>query len=96
MPDSTKHILLMDGPDRKGLIYHVTGVLYRHNLNIIHNAEYVSPAGQFFMRTEFEGYLTVKPCSANSVLRCPAQTMTTSIALMHQIIRLTDKTLRFG
>ncbi|HLL95958.1 MAG TPA: formyltetrahydrofolate deformylase [Spirosoma sp.] len=55
MPDSTKHILLMDGPDRKGLIYHVTGVLYRHNLNIIHNAEYVSPAGQFFMRTEFEG-----------------------------------------
>ena len=45
----------MDGPDNKGLIYHVTGVLFRHNLNIIHNDEYVSPAGQFFMRTEFEG-----------------------------------------
>lgn len=55
MPDLTKHILLMDGPDSKGLIYHVTGVLYRHSLNIIHNDEYVSPAGQFFMRTEFEG-----------------------------------------
>jgi formyltetrahydrofolate deformylase len=60
MPDATKHILLMDGPDSKGLIYHVTGVLYRHNLNIIHNDEYVSPAGKsmpghFFMRTEFEG-----------------------------------------
>lgn len=52
---SSKHILLMDGPDSKGLIYHVTGVLYRHGLNIIHNDEYVSPAGQFFMRTEFEG-----------------------------------------
>lgn len=47
----------MDGPDSKGLIYHVTGVLFRHNLNIIHNDEYVSPSGQFFMRTEFEGEL---------------------------------------
>lgn len=60
MPDPTKHILLMDGPDSTGLIYHVTGVLYRHGLNIIHNDEYVSPAGKsmpghFFMRTEFEG-----------------------------------------
>ncbi|WP_405520316.1 formyltetrahydrofolate deformylase [Spirosoma sp. KNUC1025] len=45
----------MDGPDSKGLIYHVTGVLFRHNLNIIHNDEYVSPSGRFFMRTEFEG-----------------------------------------
>ncbi|UFH55579.1 formyltetrahydrofolate deformylase [Spirosoma sp. KNUC1025] len=53
VPD--KHILLMDGPDSKGLIYHVTGVLFRHNLNIIHNDEYVSPSGRFFMRTEFEG-----------------------------------------
>lgn len=47
----------MDGPDNKGLIYHVTGVLFRHNLNIIRNDEYVSPDGQFFMRTEFEGEL---------------------------------------
>ena len=44
----------MDGPDNKGLIYHVTGVLFRHGLNIIHNDEYVSPSGRFFMRTEFE------------------------------------------
>ncbi|GAB3765208.1 formyltetrahydrofolate deformylase [Spirosoma pomorum] len=55
MTDITKHILLMDGPDNKGLIYHVTNVLYKHDLNIIHNDEYVSPAGRFFMRTEFEG-----------------------------------------
>ncbi len=55
MTDSNKHILLMDGPDNKGLIYHVTGVLFRHGLNIIHNDEYVSPAERFFMRTEFEG-----------------------------------------
>jgi formyltetrahydrofolate deformylase len=52
---NTRHILLMDGPDHKGLIYHVTRVLFEHNLNIIRNDEYVSPAGYFFMRTEFEG-----------------------------------------
>ncbi len=51
----SKHILLMDGPDSKGLIYHVMGVLLKYNLNVIHNDEYVTPAGQFFMRTEFEG-----------------------------------------
>ncbi|WP_238807576.1 formyltetrahydrofolate deformylase [Emticicia aquatica] len=55
----TKHILLMDGPDAKGLIFHVTSVLYRNECNIISQDEYVSPAvglteGQFFMRTEFE------------------------------------------
>jgi formyltetrahydrofolate deformylase len=55
----TKHILLMDGPDAKGLIFHVTSVLYRNECNIISQDEYVSPAtegvdGRFFMRTEFE------------------------------------------
>ncbi len=45
----------MDGPDHKGLIYHVTHVLYNHNQNIISQDEYVSPSKQFFMRTEFEG-----------------------------------------
>ena len=45
----------MDGPDHKGLIYQVTHVLYDHNQNIIRQDEYVSPSGQFYMRTEFEG-----------------------------------------
>jgi formyltetrahydrofolate deformylase len=59
MTDHTqKHILLMDGPDHKGLIHLVTGVLLRHELNIIRNDEYVSPSGQFFMRTEFESLTT--------------------------------------
>ncbi|WP_019988654.1 formyltetrahydrofolate deformylase [Rudanella lutea] len=44
----------MDGPDQRGLIYHVTNILFRQGLNIIRNDEYVSPDGQFFMRTEFE------------------------------------------
>jgi len=57
MTSETRHILLMDGPDSTGLIHQVTGVLYRHNLNIIRNDEYVSTDRQFFMRTEFEGDL---------------------------------------
>ena len=45
----------MDGPDHKGLIYHVTRILFAYNQNIISNDEYVSPSRYFFMRTEFEG-----------------------------------------
>lgn len=54
MPDPARYILLMDGPDTTGLIFRVTSVLYNQQLNIIRNDEYVSPAGRFFMRTEFE------------------------------------------
>ena len=50
-----RHILLMKGPDHKGLIYLVTRVLFENNHNILRNDEYVSPSGRFFMRTEFEG-----------------------------------------
>lgn len=50
-----RHILLMHGPDAKGLIYTVTKVMYDFGHNIISQDEYVSPDGFFFMRTEFEG-----------------------------------------
>ena len=61
-----KHILLMDGPDAKGLIFNVTSVLYKNECNIISQDEYVSPAngadeGQFFMRTEFESPEELEP-----------------------------------
>ena len=56
---SQRHILLMDGPDHKGLIYHVTRILFAHNQNIISNDEYVSPSRYFFMRTEFEGDIDI-------------------------------------
>jgi formyltetrahydrofolate deformylase len=55
-----RNILLMHGPDHKGLIYQVTRILFENNLNIIRNDEYVSPAGYFFMRTEFEGETNVE------------------------------------
>lgn len=48
-----KHTLLMEGPDAKGLIFHVTSVLFNNACNIHKQDEYVSPSGLFFMRTEF-------------------------------------------
>ena len=53
-PDN--HILLIDCPDETGLVYKITGVLYRHSYNIVTNNEFVDrEAGHFFMRTEFAG-----------------------------------------
>lgn len=48
--------LLTDCPDAQGLIAKITNICYKHQLNIIHNKEYVDHStGQFFMRTELEG-----------------------------------------
>ncbi len=50
------HILLIECPDEKGLVFRITGVLFRHNLNIIRNHEFVNrDTARFFMRTEFSG-----------------------------------------
>lgn len=50
------HILCIDCPDQKGIVHQITGVLYRHGLNVISNGEHVDhAAGRFFMRTEFMG-----------------------------------------
>ena len=52
----TGRILLIECADRKGLIHAVTGVLLRHELNIVANDEFVDEeSGRFFMRTEAEG-----------------------------------------
>ena len=50
------NILLIHCPDRSGLVYRITDVIYRHNLNIVSNGEFVErQIGHFFMRTEFSG-----------------------------------------
>ena len=50
------HILLIHCPDQPGLIASITGALFRHNLNIISNGEFVErTVNHFFMRTEFSG-----------------------------------------
>ena len=50
------HLLLIQCPDERGLIYKITGVLYTHGLNILRNSEFVERDGNvFFMRTELAG-----------------------------------------
>ena len=52
----TSHILLINCPDESGLVYKITSVVYKHNLNIISNGEFVERNfNHFFMRTEFSG-----------------------------------------
>lgn len=42
--------------DEPGLIAKITNICYKHQLNIIHNNEFVdNTSGHFFMRTELEG-----------------------------------------
>ncbi len=49
-------ILLTDCPDDKGLIAKVTNICYKHQLNILHNNEFVDfETKHFFMRTELQG-----------------------------------------
>ncbi len=50
------HLLLIESPDAKGLVYKITGVLFHLGFNIESNHEFVdSPASRFFMRTAFSG-----------------------------------------
>lgn len=50
------HILMVHCPDEIGLIYKITSIVYKYNLNIISNDEFVERnLNQFFMRTEFSG-----------------------------------------
>ena len=49
-------VLLVECPDRPGLVHSITGVLFRRGANIVGNQEFVDRvAARFFMRTEFEG-----------------------------------------
>jgi len=52
----TTHLLLIDCPDEKGLVYRITAELFRHDFNIISNHEFVDASTEhFFMRTAFAG-----------------------------------------
>jgi len=49
-------LLLVECTDRPGLVYDITGVLLRQQVNVVGNQEFVDrESNQFFMRTEFDG-----------------------------------------
>ena len=55
-PSSPAHLLLVECPDRRGLVHEITGVLFRHQCNVTSNHEFVdAETNRFFMRTEFFG-----------------------------------------
>ena len=50
------HIILIECADDKGLIAKITSVLFKNDLNILGNWEFVDRINRlFFMRTEVEG-----------------------------------------
>ncbi|WP_229612348.1 formyltetrahydrofolate deformylase [Vibrio parahaemolyticus] len=52
-----KKTLLTHCSDAPGLISKITNICYKHQLNIVHNNEFVdNTSAHFFMRTELEGY----------------------------------------
>ena len=52
---SNTAILLIDCPDRKGLVAAIANFLYEHNANILHADQHQdSEAGLFFMRVEWD------------------------------------------
>ncbi|MFW5888549.1 MAG: formyltetrahydrofolate deformylase [Patescibacteria group bacterium] len=58
---SNAQVLLISCRDRKGLISHISRVLYENDLNIISNREFVdSEKNRFYMRTEFTGIIRDK------------------------------------
>jgi formyltetrahydrofolate deformylase len=60
MDPQPTYVLLIDCPDQKGLVHHISGVLYRLGLNIIGNQEFVEhEEDRFFMRTSFQGTIDV-------------------------------------
>ncbi len=48
--------LLIQSGDKTGLVYRITGILYRYGCNVLVNHEFADPdTKRFFMRTEFVG-----------------------------------------
>lgn len=68
-------ILLTDCPDDKGLVAKITNICYKHQLNIIHNNEFVDfETKHFFMRTELEGIFNKETLLADLAFCLPSGT----------------------
>ena len=68
-------VLSVECADRPGLVHGITGVLFRHGVNVVGNHEFVDrEAGRFFMRTEFDGEVRTAEISAelDALLDYPA------------------------
>ena len=68
-------ILLTDCSDAIGLISKITNICYKHQLNIVHNNEFVDfETKHFFMRTELQGIFNEPTLLADLELSLPEGT----------------------
>lgn len=68
-----RKVLLVECPDRPGLVHDITGVLLRHGCNVTSNSEFVDgDANRFFMRTEFVGEVNAAQVVQESRALLPA------------------------
>ena len=68
-------ILLTDCLDAIGLISKITNICYKHQLNIVHNNEFVDfETKHFFMRTELQGIFNEETLLADLALSLPKGT----------------------
>lgn len=67
------HIIKIDCPDAKGLIYNIAQNLFQWGCNIESNHEFVDPTSKhFFMRTVVEGVIDVEVLKASLIDKLPA------------------------
>ena len=86
------HILRVDCPDTSGLVYTVTGVLFRHGCNIVSNHEFVDASTQhFFMRTAFTGPASAAPLVAELQALLPAARLRLAPTTRRPIVLLATK-----
>jgi formyltetrahydrofolate deformylase len=70
---TSPNVLLISCPDQKGLIHKITGVLFKHGLNIMENTEFVDHDHHtFFMRTEVIGKMVKDVVLADLKKELPA------------------------
>jgi len=72
------HVLKIQCPDQRGIIFEVTKVLYEDNLNIIEQNEFVAAEeSRFFLRTAFEGHPNTESLTQKLLATLPDQAIIT-------------------
>ncbi|AHJ13405.1 MULTISPECIES: formyltetrahydrofolate deformylase [Sulfurospirillum] len=73
MQESKNYILKIDCSDEKGLIYRIADVVFKYQLNIIKNDEFVDrDNGKFFMRAELSGEMNMSAFKGTLEAMLPA------------------------
>lgn len=87
-----KYIVRITSPDDKGLIYRITGVLYREGCNLTSTGEFVDhETGTFFMRSEFDGEIDRRMVQDTLQNELPGATITITTTEPKDIVAMVSK-----